>query len=298
MSIHRFLLHNGRIRKSDEALLTPGQLGLLSGWGVFSTLRTDSGVLFEWERHWARLSRDAELLNVPLPGNAEQVRNDLLQLIAANEAFDATLRLVFVRNTGGMWEGPSTGHACDVIALTANNNHWGSDVRLTYQPEGRHSKSDFTRAKVLSWAGNLRWYERAHEQGFDECILLNELGEVTECTSANVFLVKGNDVWTAPLSAGCLPGITREVLLEEIHVPGIRICEKRLLPADIESADEIFITSTTRDLLPVSQVRETRFPTTGRVRLDLLSAFRQYLADYGVANQARYQYSAPIGANT
>ena len=83
-------------------------------------------------------------------------------------------------------------------------------------------------------------------------VLLNERGEVAECTSANLFIANGGQVYTPPLGSGCLPGITREVLLGEIHVPGITVEEKTLLPADLESADEVFITSTTRDLLPVS----------------------------------------------
>jgi branched-chain amino acid aminotransferase len=282
--IHRSVLHNGHIRASDEAILSPGQLGLLAGWGVFSTLRVDDGVLFAWERHWARISRDAALMNVPLPLDGGTVRSQLLQLIDANRAYDSTVRLVIVRNTGGMWEGPSTGHVSDVIALTADKNHWGESVRLTYQPEGRHSTSDFSRAKIISWAPNLRWYDRAHQQGFDECVLLNERGHVTECTSANIFIIEGNQVWTAPLASGCLPGITREVLLNEIHVPGIGIAEKILLPEDLENADGVFITSTTRDLLPVAEIGAKKLGGAEGVRLKLLEAYRRFLADYVAAN--------------
>ena len=283
--IHRSVLHNGHIRASDEAILSPGQLGLLAGWGVFSTLRVDDGVLFAWERHWARISRDAALMNVPLPIDGDTVRGQLYALIDANRAYDSTLRLVIVRNTGGMWEGPSTGHVSDLIALTADKNHWGESVRLTYQPEGRHSTSDFSRAKIISWAPNLRWYDRAHEKGFDECVLLNELGHVTECTSANIFAVNGNRVSTAPLASGCLPGITREILLNAIHVPGIELGEKILLPEDLESADGVFITSTTRDLLPVSAIGDKPLGKSEEVRLELLRAFRRFLADYVTSNR-------------
>ena len=94
-------------------------------------------------------------------------------------------------------------------------------------------------------------YERAHEQGLDEVLLLNERGEVSECTSANIFVAQGDRVWTPPQSAGCLAGVTRGVLLEEVKVPGLEIGEKALFPQDLESADEVFITSTTRELLPV-----------------------------------------------
>ncbi len=280
MAIHRFVLHNGRVRDSHDLLLSPGQLGLLSGWGVFSTLRVADGVLFAWERHWARMSRDAALMYVPMPPDSEAVRRDLMLLTEANEAFDATLRIVIVRNGGGMWEGPQTENKCDVIALTADNNNWGESVRLVYQPEGRHSRSDFARAKMISWAPNLCWHERAHANGFDECVLLNEHGEVTECTSANIFAVHGSHVSTAPLTAGCLPGVTREVLLSEIHAPGIDLGERPLRPEDLESADEVFITSTTRDLLPVSHIGDIALGTSSKVRTVLLAAFRDYLDRY------------------
>src|SRR5271170_5749061 len=98
MSIHRYLLHNGRIREASEGGLFPGQLGLLAGWGVFSTLRVMDGAVFAWERHWERLSRDARLLNVMMPSDADSVERDLIRLVDSNEAPDCTLRLVVVRN--------------------------------------------------------------------------------------------------------------------------------------------------------------------------------------------------------
>jgi branched-chain amino acid aminotransferase len=84
MSIHRFVLHNSSIREAGEGMLSPGQLGLLAGWGIFSTLRVADGVLFAWERHWARMSRDAALLNVAMPEDPDEVVRDLHKLIEAN----------------------------------------------------------------------------------------------------------------------------------------------------------------------------------------------------------------------
>ena len=95
---------------------------------------------------------------------------------------------------------------------------------------------------------------------------MNERGEVAECTSANIFAAVGDQVWTPPLSSGCLPGITREVLLGEVHVRGIDIIEKALMPEDLESADEVFITSTTRDLLPVFQIEDKQISREDRTR--------------------------------
>ncbi len=194
MSIHRHILLNGEIHEAARACLFPGQVGLLSGWGVFSTLRIVDGTLFAWERHWARLSRDAKLMNVPMPASADRVEEDLLRLVAANGIGNGTLRLVVVRNGGGIWEGPATGTASDTIALTTDLKKWPATVRLTVQPAGRYAASDFTRAKILSWSENLRWAELALEKGFDEAILLNEHDRVAECTSANIFAAFGDRV--------------------------------------------------------------------------------------------------------
>src|ERR1700733_11718551 len=118
MSLHRYFLHNGTVREAAEASLFPGQLGLLAGWGVFTTMRVADGALFAWERHWARMSRDARLLNVDMPGDSDRVYADLLRLIAANGAVNSTMRVVVVRNTGGIWQGSSNAPS-DLIALTA-----------------------------------------------------------------------------------------------------------------------------------------------------------------------------------
>jgi branched-chain amino acid aminotransferase len=278
--LHRFVLHNDQIQESTELCLAPGQIGLLSGWGVFSTLRIAEGVPFAWERHWARLQRDAAALHVDLPHDAERVRRKLLELVAANHAPNCTLRIAIVRNGGGMWAGPSNGRASDLIALTADSKHWGEGVKLSYVRQARHAACQFTGAKILSWAMNLTWLESAQARGFDEVILLNERGEVAECTSANLFIANGSYVYTPPLSSGCLPGITREVILGEIRVPGIRVEEKALLPGDLEAADEVFITSTTRDLLPVFQIEDRKTGRGEHMRLALARAFSEYVRNY------------------
>ncbi len=278
--MHRFVLHNEEIRDASDKLLAPGQVGLLSGWGVFSTLRVAGGVLFAFERHWARMRKDAAALRVPLPPDPELVRRKLLELVEANQAFDATLRVVVVRNTGGMWEGPGVGRSSDLIALTSATKEWGSGVRLCYTPHARYAAGEFAGAKILSWAMNLTWLEKAQIRGFDETILLNERGEVAECTSANLFAAEGDRVWTPPLSSGCLPGVTRELLLHEIHVPGYRIEERALAPADLERADEVFITSTTRNLLPVVEIEGRAIRHSGPACAALQTAFAAYVDAY------------------
>lgn len=253
---------------------------------MFSTIRVAEGVPFAFERHWARLERDAAALHVPMPTDSRRVRAKLLELIEANHALNATLRLVIVRNGGGLWEGPETGRPSDVIALTARSKAWSADVKLTVVPQARHAASMFAGTKILSWAMNLTWLESAQARGFDEAILLNERGEVAECTSANIFIAEGDKVWTPPLVSGCLAGITREVLLEETLVPGIRVGERTLIPADLERADQVFISSTTRNLLPVRRIEERAVGRSERVWKALEAAFEQYIGRYVAEHKA------------
>ncbi len=274
--IHPQILVSGEIRPADELLFRAGQVGLFAGWGVFSTLRVMDGVLFAFERHWARMQRDADLLRVPFPWAPDELEDLLLRLVEANHAFDAALRVLVMRNRGTVWEGPGLAHDFELVAFTAPLSRWGDSVRLGIVPEARHAASRFAGTKSASWAMNLVWYEEAHVQGLDEVILLNERGEVSECTSANVFAIFGDEAATPPLSSGCLPGITRELLLEAIRVPGIRITERTLSLDDLEKADGLFITSTTRNLLPVASVEGLSIRTEWDVARRLADAFAEY----------------------
>jgi branched-chain amino acid aminotransferase len=190
-----------------------------------------------------------------------------------------------VRNRGGIFEGPSIDRDFDVIAFTADVKDWGTGVRLGIIEQARHAASEFAGTKVLSWGQNLTWYETAASRGLDEMILLNEREEISECTSANIFIAEGSRVSTPPVSSGCLPGVTRALLLEEVHVPGYEIQERVLFPADLEKADEIFITSTTRELLPVLSVEGLRIRQNGAVRRDLQAAFTKLVRNYVAAAQ-------------
>ena len=277
--MHRYILHNETIRDSSEPCLTPGQVGLLAGWGVFSTLRVSRGVLFAWERHYARMQRDATNLRVPFPSDADWMHGRLMDLVHANNAPDATLRVVVVRNTGGVWQG-SVDREFELLALMTELTNWGDHVRLGVVRQARHSRSRFAGTKVTSWGFNLTWYEEAHVNGFDEVVLLDEEDRVSECTSANIFAASGRDVWTPPLSSGCLPGVTRDLLLNEIRTPEFRVSEKHLTLSDLERADEVFITSTTRDVLPVREIEGIRVRTGSRATETLGSALRAYIDTY------------------
>ena len=278
--MHRFLLHNDNILDAHEKTLSAGQVGLLNGWGVFSTLRVADGVLFAFERHWERMQRDAAKVHVPFPTDPAELKSQLLRLVEANSAFNSTLRVMVVRNRGGIFEGPDMERDFDVLGFTKDLNPWGDSVRLTIKPNARYAANEFSGCKILSWSQNLTWYEEAQQQGFDEVVLLNERGEVSECTSANIFAAFGGEVFTPPLDSGCLPGVTRELLLDVVRSPGIRVMERMLKPEDLERADQVFITSTTRDLLPAVIIKGLTVRNTRNVVDPLVKALEAYRFDY------------------
>jgi branched-chain amino acid aminotransferase len=286
--VHRYLLHNGEIRESTEALLSPGQTGYMNGWGVFSTLRVSDGVLFAFERHYARMQKDAKRLRVPFSLSPEELEKALLALVQANQALNATLRAVVVRNKGGLFESPGISHDADLVAFTADLTTWAQGVHLNYVPNGRFGACPFSGAKITSWAQNLTWNEDARERGFDEVILLNEHGQISECTSANLFCIQGDSVFTPPLgTSGCLPGITRAVLLEEIRLNGLTIREKELTPADFAASEQVFVTSTTRDLLPVLTADRQALPQNSEKLTRLQQAFLSYRNNYVASHALR-----------
>jgi branched-chain amino acid aminotransferase len=277
--VHRYLLHNDDILDAGSVCLKPGQVGLFAGWGVFSTMRVYDGVLFAFERHWARMERDAKLFRVPFPPDSAWLESRLLRLVEANGAHNGTLRVFLVRNKGGIWEGPGITRDFDIAAFTTDVKDWGGSVRLGLIPNARYAASPFAGTKILSWSDNLTWYEEARERGLDEMVLLNERGEVSECTSANIFAAFGNRVCTPPLSSGCLAGITREIVLS-CHVPGYTVEESTLTPADLEHADQVFITSTTRELLPVREIEGLAIKARSEARDALQAAISTFVDEY------------------
>ena len=285
--MHPYVLSNDEIVRSDEKILLPGQLGLLAGWGVFTTLRIYEGVPFAFERHWQRMERDASLLHVELPGAGSRVRKNLLRLIDANGAREATMRLCVFRSQGGFWAGPGTGNASDLVALTSELEQWQESVALGVAEQARHAEFRFAGTKTLSWAHNLTMRETAQREGFEEVILLNEREEVAECTSANIYAVIDGKTYTPPLESGPLPGVTRALLLEELEVPNTPVVERVLQLDDLFEAEEVFITSTTRELMPVHQIGERRissgdpgaWPVMEKLRVALRSLIRRYLEE-------------------
>ena len=283
--IHRHLFHNDRLVPLEQARLTPGQAGLLNGWGLFTTLRVANGEAFAFERHWRRLEKDADRVRLPMPYPADFVRRHLAEVIAANEVREGTARIYLVYNRVGFWTSGESFPDVDLIIYTAGLPPYREPVRLGLRPNGRFSASPLCSVKTTAWLNNVWHLAEAQKEGFDEVVLLNERGEAAECTAANLFAAAGGRVYTPPLSSGCLEGITRSVLLEIAPRMGIPMEERPLTPDDLRRADEVFISSTNRNLLGVGAIENHQFAgAPGPITRRLEEAFAAYVADY-VARQ-------------
>jgi len=279
--IHRYIFHNERLLPIEQVRLSPGQAGLLNGFGLFTTLRVFSGEPFAFERHWRRLEKDAERVHLRMPQPAEVVRGRLAEVIRANEVREGTARIYLVNNTAGFWRSDEPAPDVDLILYTAGLPPHREPARLTLRPNGRFAASPICSVKTTAWLNNVWNLGEAQKAGFDEVVLLNERGEVAECTAANVFAVAGGRVLTPPLSSGCLEGVTRGVLLEIAPRLGIPMEERTLTPADLRRADELFISSTNRNLIGVGTLEEHTYAAApGPITRRMEEAFAAYVADY------------------
>ncbi len=279
--IHRRVFHNDRLVPIEQVRLSPGQAGLLSGWGLFTTLRIFDGEAFAFERHWRRLEKDAARTRVPFPFVAAKVRVQLGELLRANQVREGTARIFIIHNKVGFWQSDESFPEVDLIIYSAGLPAYREPARLALREHARHAASPLAGVKVTSWLDNVWNLAEAQRRGFDEVVLLNERGEVAECTAANIFCARGGKVLTPPLSSGCLEGVTRGILLEIGPEAGVPIEERTLCPEDLFSADEVFITSTNRSLLGVGEIQGHTMPSApGRVTQALEKAFAAYVADY------------------
>jgi branched-chain amino acid aminotransferase len=279
--IHRFVFHNDRLLPVGEVRLSPGQAGLLNGWGLFTTVRIYEGIPFAFERHWKRLQRDAERTHCPFPFEENVVRGQLGEVLRANQVREGAARIYMIYNHVGFWRSDEDFPCVDLLVCSADLPSYREPARLGLREDGRNAASPLAGVKVTSWLDNVWNYYEAQQAGFDEVVLLNEHGEVAECTAANIFCVKGGRVATPPVSAGCLQGITRSVLLEIGAGVGAPVEERMLRPEDLYAADEVFISSTNRSMLGVSEVNGRKIASApGAVTLKLEKAFGDYVRQY------------------
>src|SRR6202034_1134974 len=279
--IHRVVFHNGRLLPVEDVRLSPGQSGLMSGWGLFTTMRVVEGIPFAYERHWKRLTRDAEKIHCAFPWSGETLLAQLHGVLRANNVREGCARIYAIANQIGYWRSDEKMPASDLLICSADLPAHHEPVRLSLREHGRHAASPLAGVKVTSWLNNVWNLYEAQQGGYDEVVLLNERGEVAECTAANIFCVREGRVSTPPLSSGCLEGVTRGIVLGIGAAAGVSVEERTLRPEDLYSADGVFISSTNRGMIAAGEINGHRIPTTPLpVVQKLEKAFRAYVREY------------------
>ncbi len=279
--IHGNIFHNESLVPIEAVRLSPGQAGLLSGWGIFTTIRISRGEAFAYERHWRRLEKDAAIIRLPMPYSSAKVRLSLHEVIRANKVADGCARIYLVYNQVGFWQSDEEQPEVDLIIYSAPAPQYREPVRLGLREQGRHAASPLAGVKTTSWLQNVWAVAEAQKEGLDEVVLLNERGEVAECTAANIFAVKNGKVFTPPLNSGCLEGVTRGILFEIAPEAGVGVVEQALHPEDLFSADEVFISSTNRNLIGVGEIAGRKIAAApGPVTHQLNDLFDANVADY------------------
>jgi branched-chain amino acid aminotransferase len=259
----------------------------LNGWGIFSTVRIYEGQPFAFNFHFDRLTRDAEKLMLPLTVTREECYKGVMELIRANKIqHDGCMRIYFVLNKVGIWCSKEDMPMTDWIMYTVDLPMRSGPVKLALQENGRQAMHPLAGTKVTSWLQNVWVVEKAHQRGFEDALLLNEFGNLTEATAANLFIVKKGKVITPPLKSGCLAGVSRLILLQSCPAAGVEVVEKDFGPEELFAADEVFITSTTRQVQPVSQVENHTWTAPGPITQKLSEMFDHYVKKHHAAELA------------
>jgi branched-chain amino acid aminotransferase len=273
---------DGQVVPAEEARVSVLDNGFTFGDSAYETIRTYGGRPFEWDRHLRRLRASATRLGFGIPpSNAELLaRLDAVLLRAANP--ESYIRLIVSRGVGDISyhfervKGPTVVMVVKPhIPFPESHYTQGVDVALVDVRRNHPSALD-PAIKSSNLLNNVLAVREAQARGAEEALLLNQEGRLAEGASTNVFLVRGGAVTTPPLSAGILAGITREVVLELGAGLGLLVREDPLGPDDLREAEEAFLTSSTREVVPIRRVDglpvgEGR---PGPITLRILEAFR------------------------
>ena len=269
---------DGAIVDADAARVSPFDHGLLVGDGVFETLRVYGGVPFAWRRHHERLVESAAGLALALP-DASTLRAAVDAVIGANGIDEGRLRITV---TGGpaplgseRGESPPT-----VIVAVTQMTPWPPSAAVVTVEWLRNERSATAGIKTISYAENVRALAAAHERGASEALFCNTRGELCEATGSNVFLVTRSTVVTPSADSGCLRGVTRALVLELCAQHRIDVEDRAVAPTELTTCDEAFLTSSTREVQPISHIDDRELARVpGPVTERLAALFRELVAE-------------------
>ena len=268
---------NGSLVRGEQAVLSVFDRGARDGGAIFETLRVYGGVPFAWDRHMERLVLSAAELGFPVPPAPARMRQAVDQLLDAQSMPEAVVRLTVTRGIAG---GRPTRTGAWIEAEPVSSRLWAGArtsagtamfSQLPFEPGwlGRHKTTS-----RLAW--DLA-REECRAAGADEAILVSPAGMVLEGAASNLFALRAGGLVTPPLSANVLPGITRALVMGCCAALGLAVREAALPLADLRTADEVFLTNSVQEILPLATLAGRALPsrTTG---LRVLATYRELVA--------------------
>ena len=280
---------DGRYLDENNAKVSVFDHGLLYGDGIFEGIRAYNGRVFKLKEHIDRLfcSAKAILLNIPL--THEQMCQAVVDTCRENNLRDGYIRLLVTRGVGGLGLNPNRCKNPSVIVIADKiqlypQEYYERGLTIITVPTTRNLHSALNPAiKSLNYLNNILAKIEANNGGCEEAIMLNAEGYVAECTGDNLFLIKGDQMLTPPLSAGALYGITRGVVMDLARESGLKVSEPNLTRYDVFNADECFLTGTGAEVVPVVKVdgRVIGTGTPGPRTRDLVQKYHKLVQSEG-----------------
>ncbi|MES4903775.1 MULTISPECIES: aminodeoxychorismate lyase [unclassified Streptomyces] len=264
---------DGALREADSAQVSVFDHGLTVGDGVFETVKALDGRAFALTRHLHRLAGSARGLGLPEP-DLDEVRRGCEAVLRANPAPLGRLRITYTGGVSPLGSDRGTAGPTLVVALVETERRPDTTAVVTV-PWTRNERGALTGLKTTSYGENVVALARAREHGASEALFGNTVGRLCEGTGSNVFVVLDGEPHTPPLASGCLAGITRQLVLDWVGA------KETDLPFDVlERAEEIFLTSTTRDVQAVHRLDERPLPgAPGPVTAEAMRVFAERAAD-------------------
>ena len=275
---------NGEISPAEQARISVLDNGFTFGDGVYETLRTYGGRQFHLDRHLGRLRGSAGMLGIAIPKDDGALASDLDRLLERAANPESYIRIIVSRGVGEISyrfdrvKGPTVVMAARAYEPFPDAQYRDGIAAIISSLRRNSPRALDPAMKSCNLINNILAVREAQAKGAGEPIMLNEAGEVAEGASSNVFLVERGTLVTPPLEAGILPGVTRELVLEIARAEGIPVREETVDVERLLGADEAFITSTLKEVMPVSSIdgRKIGKGKAGPLTARLLEAYRRH----------------------
>ena len=248
---------DGKFYSEANAKISVFDHGLLYGDGIFEGIRFYNGRVFRLEEHLERLWDSARSICLQVPISMREMAAAVLETIRQNGLRDGYIRLLVTRGIGNLGLNPMQCKHPSVIIIAAtialyHENFYRKGLTIVTCATRRSNPAALNPAvKSLNYLNNVIARIEANLAGADEALMLNDAGNVAECTADNVFIVKRGQIFTPPITAGALRGITRSIVFEIAAELGIKITETDITRHDVFIADECFLTGTAAEIIPV-----------------------------------------------